>query len=42
MAYDFPNSPTVGQAYSGYVWDGEKWVSQGARRTRCATTSRKA
>ena len=29
MAYDFPNSPTVGQVYSGWVWDGEKWVAQG-------------
>jgi hypothetical protein len=33
MGYDFPNAPTVGQAYSGYAWDGEKWTngpSQGA------------
>ena len=27
MAYDFPNAPTVGQTYSGYTWDGEKWNS---------------
>lgn len=26
MAYDFPNSPTVGQVYQGYTWDGQKWV----------------
>jgi hypothetical protein len=26
MAYDFPNSPTVGQTYQGYTWDGEKWT----------------
>jgi hypothetical protein len=30
MAYDFPNSPTVGQAYNGWVWDGQKWQVQGA------------
>jgi hypothetical protein len=30
MAFDFPSSPTVGQVYSGYVWDGEKWQVQGA------------
>ena len=26
MAYDFPSSPSVGQAYDKYVWDGEKWT----------------
>jgi hypothetical protein len=34
MAFDFPNSPTVGQKYPSpavpnqptYTWDGEKWV----------------
>jgi hypothetical protein len=26
MAFDFPNSPTVGQAYGNYLWDGEKWT----------------
>jgi hypothetical protein len=26
MAYDFPASPTIGQTYQGYTWDGEKWV----------------
>lgn len=30
MAYDFPSSPTVGQTYQGYTWDGEKWNSGGA------------
>ncbi len=27
MAFDFPNAPTVGQLYQGYVYDGEKWLS---------------
>lgn len=27
MAYDFPSSPTVGQKYLGFVWDGEKWTN---------------
>ena len=27
MAYNFPDSPTVGQGYSGWVWDGEKWLA---------------
>jgi hypothetical protein len=27
MAYDFPNSPSVGQSYQGYTWDGEKWIA---------------
>lgn len=27
MAYDYPNSPTVGQVFQGLVWDGEKWAS---------------
>lgn len=26
MAFNFPSSPTVGQTYSQYVWDGEKWT----------------
>jgi hypothetical protein len=25
-AFDFPTSPTVGQAYGNYLWDGEKWT----------------
>jgi hypothetical protein len=24
---DFPNSPTVGQTYGSYTWDGAKWVA---------------
>ena len=28
MAYDFPTSPSVGQQYQGYSWDGEKWAVQ--------------
>ena len=27
MALNFPSSPTVGQVYSGYTWDGEKWTA---------------
>jgi hypothetical protein len=26
---DFPNSPTIGQTYGGYEWDGEKWRAMG-------------
>ena len=26
MAFNFPASPTVGDTYQQYVWDGEKWV----------------
>jgi hypothetical protein len=37
MAFDFPNSPTVGQKYPAspvggqptYTWDGEKWTTVG-------------
>jgi len=28
MAYDFPASPTPGQTFNNYVWDGEKWKLQ--------------
>jgi hypothetical protein len=28
MAIDFPNAPTLNQAFLGYKWDGEKWASQ--------------
>lgn len=27
MAMDFPDSPTVGQTFGPYQWDGEKWVT---------------
>jgi hypothetical protein len=27
MAIDFPASPTVGQVFGNYKWDGEKWIS---------------
>jgi hypothetical protein len=27
MAYDFPASPTVGQTFQNYTWDGEKWIT---------------
>jgi len=26
MAYDYPDAPSVGQAFQGFVWDGEKWL----------------
>jgi hypothetical protein len=26
MALDFPASPTAGQLFNGYVWDGQKWA----------------
>lgn len=26
MAIDFPDSPVVGQVYSGFRWDGDKWT----------------
>ena len=28
MALDFPSSPTLGQPFEQWVWDGEKWVIQ--------------
>lgn len=28
MAFDFPSSPTTGQSYNGYTWDGQKWTLQ--------------
>ena len=34
MAFDFPNTPTVGQVYSGYVWDSEKWLTQPAKGSK--------
>jgi hypothetical protein len=30
MGFNFPDTPTPGQGYSGYVWDGEKWQLQGS------------
>lgn len=29
MAFDFPNSPAIGQAAHGYNWDGNAWVGGG-------------
>jgi hypothetical protein len=26
-AFDFPSSPTVGQIFGNYRWDGEKWTA---------------
>ena len=25
MGYNFPSTPTPGQTYQGFTWDGEKW-----------------
>ena len=30
MAFDFPNTPTIGQIYQGYIWDGLAWQVQPA------------
>jgi hypothetical protein len=30
MAFAFPSSPTIGQGYQGYVWDGQAWQVQGS------------
>jgi hypothetical protein len=30
MAYDFPSSPTIGQIYNNWTWDGEKWATNTA------------
>jgi len=30
MAFDFPSTPSIGQVANGYVWDGEKWLSEGS------------
>jgi hypothetical protein len=27
VAYDFPDTPTFGQLYPPFMWDGEKWVT---------------
>jgi hypothetical protein len=29
MAYNFPNSPTIGEEFEHYMWDGEKWTISG-------------
>jgi len=28
MSFNFPDAPIVGQVFSPYEWDGEKWVMQ--------------
>lgn len=28
MALDFPNSPTIGQAYGNYEWSGTTWIAK--------------
>jgi len=27
MALNFPSSPTIGESFDGWVWDGTKWVA---------------
>lgn len=27
MAFNFPDTPTLGQVYQGFTWDAEKWTS---------------
>ena len=39
MAFDFPNTPTIGQVVNGpngarYTWDGDKWVASSGSETR--------
>lgn len=31
MAFDFPATPSVGQVYGAYTWDGEKWTGGAGR-----------
>ena len=31
--FDFPDAPTPGQNYQGYIWDGEKWTTPVAAAT---------
>jgi hypothetical protein len=38
MAFDFPSSPSTGQVYLGYTWDGQKWLSTLAASTAMLTT----
>jgi hypothetical protein len=33
MGFNFPDAPTIGQAYTGYVWNGESWQVQGGPRS---------
>ena len=39
MPMDFPSSPTVGQQYNGYVWDGTAWDSTSAQPISLSTTA---
>ncbi|MET3995050.1 hypothetical protein ABID65_006716 [Bradyrhizobium sp. S3.9.2] len=39
MAFDFPASPTIGQTYQGYTWDGEKWGRAGSGGGRPVLTA---
>lgn len=39
MPMDFPSSPTVGQQYNGYVWDGTAWDSLSAQPISLSTTA---
>jgi hypothetical protein len=31
LAFDFPATPSVGQVFGNYIWDGEKWKLQGGQ-----------
>lgn len=39
MAYDFPNTPTTGQLFSGYTYDGTKWALSGPSASGIGRTS---
>lgn len=39
MPMDFPSSPTIGQQYNGYVWDGVAWDSTSAQPISLSTTA---
>ena len=40
MALDFPNAPTTGQVYQGYVWDGQVWQVQGTNNASSSLFAR--
>ena len=40
MAYDFPNSPALGQVFQGYTYDGEKWISTSSASNASALTKK--
>jgi len=38
MAYQFPNSPSIGATANGYVWDGAAWTIPGGSDVLTLTT----